>query len=99
MELVHHRGPQANQLMSMPHQLPDISLGRRRNPDARKSVGQKQIEDVQGIPRVGLLLSYPHRADLRRISDPKLMVIFPEYFLEPLCIHGGFYAHPSGFAK
>src|SRR5438445_511014 len=61
--------------------------------------GQKQIEDVQGIPPVGLLLSYPHRADLRRISHPKLVVIFPEYFLEPLRTHGGFYAHPSGFAK
>jgi hypothetical protein len=72
--------------------LPDISLGGRRNPDARESVGQKQIEDVQGIPRVGLLLSYPHRTDLRRISHPKLVVIFPEYFLEPLRIHSGFYA-------
>jgi hypothetical protein len=54
---------------------------------------------VQGIPRVGLLHSYPHRADLRRISHPKLVVIFTEYFLESLLIHGGFYAHPSGFGK
>src|SRR5690348_13329349 len=99
MELVHHRGPHAHQLMSMPYQLPDIALARRRNPDARKSVAQKQMEDVQGIPRVGLLLSYPHGADLRRISHPKLVVMFPENFLEPLRIHGSFYTHTSGFAK
>src|SRR5579864_7728405 len=99
MELVHHRGSEAHQFMSMPHQLPDISLGRRRNPDLREAAGQKQIEDVQGIPRVGLLLSYSHRADLRRISHPKLVVIFPEYFLEPLRTHSGFYAYPGGFGK
>ena len=44
--------------MPMPDQLTEVALSRGGNPDLRESIGQKQIQDVQSIARVGLLFSY-----------------------------------------
>jgi len=79
--------------MPMADQLTNVALGRRRNPDLRESIGQKQIQDMQSVPRVGLLLSYPHRANLGRIPHPKFVLMPVKHPLEPLGTDRRFYAH------
>lgn len=83
----------------MADQLTDVALGRRGNPDLRESIGQKQIQNVQSISRVGLLLSYPHRANLRRIAHPEFVLMPMKHPLEPLGTNRRFYAHTGRAGK
>ena len=47
---------------------------------------------MQSIARVRLLLPHHGGTDLRRISDPKFVIVFPQRSLEPLRIAGRFHA-------
>src|SRR5207302_8465931 len=91
VQLIHHRGPEAYQLVPMPDQLSNITVGSRRHPDPRKTILDQQVENVQSIPGVRLLFAHHRRADLRRTAKPKFMPILTEHLFEPLRGDGGFY--------
>ena len=77
LQLVHHRGMKANQLVPMPQHLPQVSLRRRRHPDPGKTVREQQVENMQGIARVRLLLPHHGCTDLR-FSDPEFVIMFSQ---------------------
>jgi hypothetical protein len=54
---------------------------------------------VQGIARVGLLLTHHRRTDLCRVSYPKFVVIGQESFLEPLRVDCGLHPNTSWTGK
>src|SRR6267143_4680959 len=99
VQLVHHRGSIANQLVPMPQHLPDVPLGRWGNPDPREAMGEQQIKYVEGIPRVCFLLAHHRRTDLGRVSNPKFVLRGLKCFLEPLGVDRGFHPHTSWAGK
>src|SRR5437899_9163094 len=77
----------------MPKQLPEIPLGRCRNPDFGKTLGEQELKNQPGIALVGFLFAYFAGANLRGVSDPQFVTEFGEKALEPVKESGGFDAH------
>src|SRR3989454_4452372 len=84
VQLVPHRGLHPHQLVAVLQQLPHVALLRRRHPDAREAFRQQQIQQVLGVPRVGLLPPHGSGPNLGRVSDPQLVAQFRHQALEPL---------------
>src|SRR2546426_8437548 len=84
VQLVPHRGLHPHRLVSVLQQLPHVALLRRRHPDAREAFRQQQIQQVLGVPRVGLLPPHGSGPNLGRVSDPQLVAQFRHQALEPL---------------
>ena len=67
--------------MTMPQQLPQITILPTRHPDPRKAIFQQPSQNQLRILAIRLLLAYSLRADLGGIPDPQLEIDRTQIFL------------------
>src|SRR5882724_2830341 len=83
--------------MTMPKQLPQITILPVRHPDPREAIFQHPSQNQLRILAIRLLLAHPLRADLGRVPDPQLKLQLPEQSFKPASLPTGF--HPDTHAQ
>jgi transposase InsO family protein len=87
-----------HQAMTMPHQLPQIALLRRRQGEPRETLGQQQVEQQLGVAAIGLLRARSRRPDLAWMAHPQLDAALGQQPLEPARAPRGLDTHPHRLA-
>ena len=82
--------------MPVPQQLPQIAILPVRYPDLRKTIFQQQLQNQLRILAIRLLLAYPLRADLGRISDSQLKLQLGEQSFKPASVPTRLHPHTHG---
>src|SRR6266481_363977 len=80
--------------MTMPQQVPQISILPTWHPDPREAIFQHQSQNQLRILAIRLLLPHPLRADLGGVPDPQLKPQLRDQSLKPASLPAGFHSHP-----
>jgi len=94
LQLVLHRGAHLHQLVPVQQQLPQIALRGRGYPNPRKTVLQHQLQQVGGVPGIGLLRAYRRGSNTGGIAHPQFVSPLRQQPFEPQRIADRFHAHP-----
>ncbi len=91
-------GPQRDQLGPVPHQLPQLPRGRRRDPGFGQPAHPQQIRQISGVPDVVLDPAILKRLHPQRVRQMHSRTGRPERVDRPVPAVGGLQHHLRVFA-
>src|ERR1019366_6812935 len=96
LQLVHDPRPRLHHPVTVPQQLPQISILPARYPDPRKAIFQQQSQNQLRVLAIRLLFAHPLRADLGGVPNPQLKPQLREQSFKPASVPTRF--HPQTHA-